>query len=86
MHLMTPETATPEHLRVSVQMLQKTTSKVGKLQREFPSPAEGAEGDRPKAIDMMKLCGSVRQTLELLLRARGEQKAGLEFELLKVAD
>ena len=65
MQLLSPETASPERLRVVMEMLCKTTSKVGKLHRDFPLTA----------TDLTTRCLKIRQTLELLLRLRGELKA-----------
>lgn len=68
MYLLSPETASPQRLRVAVEMLRKTTSKVGKLHRDFALPSI------PKTSLTLR-CIKVRQTLDALLRARGEQKA-----------
>jgi len=66
-HLLSPETASPERLRVAMEMLRKTTSKVGKLHRDFPPSISTA--------DLTTRCTKIRQTLDALFRARGEQKA-----------
>lgn len=66
-HLLSPEAATPERLRVAMEMLCKTSSKVGKLHRDFCLPSS--------KMDMTTGCIKVRQTLEAMYRYRGEQKA-----------
>lgn len=54
-----------------MEMLCKTSSKVGKLHRDFCLPSS--------KMDMTTGCIKIRQTLEALFRARGEQKA-LKFK------
>ena len=63
-NLLSPETASPERLRVAMEMLKKAAGKVGKLYRE--------NLDLP---DMLSPLQSLRGALDCLLRVRGEQKA-----------
>ena len=66
-HLLSPEAATPEQLRVAMEMLSKTSSKVAKLQQDFCVPSS--------KMDMTTGCLKVRQSLEAMYHYRGEQKA-----------
>eukprot|EP00434_Breviolum_minutum_P039387 symbB.v1.2.034976.t1/scaffold4614.1/size37436/1 len=66
--LLTPATATPQNLRVAMEMLKKTSGKLGKLLRR-------SQESRIEIPSMVTFCQSIRHALDSLLRARGDLKA-----------